>query len=274
DQWDRYRSRNAYYHRTQRALFSTYVPEGVSVLELGCATGDVLAQVRPGRGLGVDLSPRMVARARQKYPHLEFQQADAVFLKTDIRFDRIIINNMLEYVDDIQGLFQNCQRLLAPRGRILITTLNPLWTPVLRAGAELGLSTPDTQRNFVTGQDAANLLGLNGFEVVKLTRRTLLPKNIPVLAPIVNFAGALPSVVRRMLMNEFVVARPMALACDYSVSVVVPCYNEVDNIEQCVRRVPAMGRHTEVIVVDDGSKDGTALRVKPELNPDVEVRSI
>jgi len=274
DQWDRYRGRNEYYHRTQRALFRTYVPEGMSVLEMGCATGDLLAIVRPEIGLGIDLSPRMVAKAREKYPHLEFLEADAVFFDTPARFDRIIINNLLEYIEDIQGLFQNCRRLLTPRGRILITTLNPLWTPVLKTGAKLGLCTPDTQRNFVTGQDAANLLGLNGFEVITLTRRMFLPKNVPLLAPLVNLVAAQTPAVRRLSMIEFLVARPVAAASDYSVSVVVPCYNEADNIEHCVRRIPQMGRRTEVIVVDDGSRDGTAERVKPELNPHVDVRCI
>jgi SAM-dependent methyltransferase len=242
DHWDRYRHRNAYYHRTQRALFRTYVPEGLSVLEIGCATGDLLAMVRPERGLGIDLSPRMVAKARQKYPQLEFLESDAVFFDTDTRFDCIILNNLLEYIEDIQGLFQNCRRLLTPRGRILISTLNPLWSPVLRVGARLGLCTPDTQRNFVTGRDAANLLGLNGFEVVKLTRRTLFPKNIPLLAPLVNLVAAQTPALRRLCMTEFLVARPANAARDYSVSVVVPCYNEAENIEPCVRRVPRMGR--------------------------------
>jgi glycosyltransferase involved in cell wall biosynthesis len=35
-----------------------------------------------------------------------------------------------------------------------------------------------------------------------------------------------------------------------------------------------MGRRTEVIVVDDGSRDGTAERVRPDLNPGVEVRCV
>ena len=145
---------------------------------------------------------------------------------------------------------------------------------MLRAGARLGLCTPDTERNFVTGQDAANLLGLSELEVVKLTRRMLLPKNIPILAPLLNLAAAQLPGLRRLGMIEFLVARPVDPANDYSVSVVVPCFNEVDNIEHCVRRVPRMGRHTEVIVVDDGSRDGTAELVRPELNPSVEVRCI
>src|SRR5262245_31394289 len=68
EDWDRYRARNAYYHRTQRALFRAAVPPGSSVLELGCATGDLLAVVGPARGVGVDLSSRMVEIARRKHP--------------------------------------------------------------------------------------------------------------------------------------------------------------------------------------------------------------
>jgi SAM-dependent methyltransferase len=275
DKWEEYRQRNAYFHRVQRALFRTYVPEGLSVLELGCATGDLLASVHPMRGVGIDLSPRMVEKAGRKYPDLEFVEADAVFYDTSDRFDCILINNLLEYIEDIQSLLRNCHRLLKPRGRVLISTLNPLWTPLLRYGERRRLCTPDTQRNFVTGQDATNLMSLNGFEVVKLTRRTLLPKKIPLVTSLVNLLAAQTPLVRRLCLTEFLVGRPVASGIrDYSVSVVVPCYNEAGNIAECVRRVPSMGTHTEVIVVDDGSQDGTAEMVKPELNPAVEVRCL
>ena len=277
DNWELYRDRNAYFHRTQRALFRTYVSPGMSVLELGCATGDLLAAVQPGRGVGVDLSKRMVEKASRKYPAMQFVEADATFFDTAERFDYILINNVLEYADDIQSLLRNCHRLLKPRGRLLLSTLNPMWTPLLRIGERRRLCTPDTQRNYVTGRDAANLLALNGFEVVKLTRWTLFPKKIPVFTSLVNLLAAQTPVIQRFCLTEFLVARPAATVTattEYSVSVVVPCFNEAGNIEECVRRVPAMGKHTEVIVVDDGSRDGTALLVKPELNPAVEVRCV
>jgi SAM-dependent methyltransferase len=274
DNWDKYRNRNPYYRRSERALFRTFVPEGLSVLEIGCATGDLLALLRPERGLGLDLSPRMVERARQKYPQLEFLAADGVFFDTDARFECIVLNDVLEYVDDIQGLFANCRRLLTPRGRLLISTLNPLWASCLRMAARLGLCVPDSERHFIAGLDTANLLQLNGFEVVHSTRRTFIPKRIPLVAPLVNLLAAQTPGLRRLGMTDFLIARPAMPAREYSVSVIVPSYNEADNIAACVRRVPHMGRHTEVIVVDDGSQDGTAQRVKPELNCQVEVRCI
>ena len=44
---------------------------------------------------------------------------------------------------------------------------------------------------------------------------------------------------------------------DPLLSVVMPAYNERATIEEIIRRVLAVPIRTELIVVDDGSKDGT-----------------
>ncbi len=40
-------------------------------------------------------------------------------------------------------------------------------------------------------------------------------------------------------------------------SVVIPCFNEVDHVEECVRRVLKESLVLEVLLIDDGSTDGT-----------------
>ncbi|MEW5939021.1 MAG: glycosyltransferase family 2 protein [Chloroflexota bacterium] len=42
-----------------------------------------------------------------------------------------------------------------------------------------------------------------------------------------------------------------------NLSVIIPVYNEVGNIEEILKRVQATELPSEIIVVDDGSKDGT-----------------
>lgn len=43
---------------------------------------------------------------------------------------------------------------------------------------------------------------------------------------------------------------------ELSCSVVIPCHNEAGNISECISRIPDMGSYLEIIVVNDGSKDG------------------
>jgi glycosyltransferase involved in cell wall biosynthesis len=42
-----------------------------------------------------------------------------------------------------------------------------------------------------------------------------------------------------------------------NLTVIIPVYNEVGNIEEILKRVKATKKATEIIVVDDGSQDGT-----------------
>ena len=52
---------------------------------------------------------------------------------------------------------------------------------------------------------------------------------------------------------------------DLILSVVIPCYNEKDTIALALDRVKNCGLKTEIIVVDDGSTDGTRDLLTAEL---------
>ena len=81
----------------------------------------------------------------------------------------------------------------------------------------------------------------------------------------INRYGPLIPGVKYVCMLYYSVMRTTAArgkAEDFSVSVCVPCKNEEDNIAGLVERIPAMGRGTEIIFVDDQSTDATAARVQ------------
>ena len=42
-----------------------------------------------------------------------------------------------------------------------------------------------------------------------------------------------------------------------NLSIIIPVYNEVNNIEEIIKRVQATKLAKEIVIVDDGSKDGT-----------------
>jgi glycosyltransferase involved in cell wall biosynthesis len=59
-----------------------------------------------------------------------------------------------------------------------------------------------------------------------------------------------------------------------TLSVIIPCYNEVSTIEALLDRVQQVGLADEIVIVDDGSKDGTRdilARLEAEARPGVRI---
>jgi glycosyltransferase involved in cell wall biosynthesis/ubiquinone/menaquinone biosynthesis C-methylase UbiE len=264
-------ARNRAYHRDVAAQVGFVVPPDSSVLELGCGVGDLLASLQPRRGLGIDFSPEMVRIARQRHPverqpGLEFRVADAEALDLGETFDYVVLSDLLGELTDIWAAFRSLRAVTHPRSRVFISSFNSLWEPVLRLGEALGLKTPQDHQNWLSMGDIANLLELNGFEVVTRGRRLLFPKAVPVLSTVLNRYLAKLPLVRNLCLCVDLVARPRAEPPVESpgptVTVVIPCRNERGNIRAAVERTPAMGARTELLFVDGNSNDGTVEEVE------------
>jgi ubiquinone/menaquinone biosynthesis C-methylase UbiE len=257
---DEWHSRNAGYHENIKKLVKFYVPPGVKVLEVGCATGDLLAATNPSVGVGIDISNEMTKLAKQKYPHLTFQQMAAEELDLgDQKFDYIILSDMVGFFYDIKLVFERLRTVCNPDTRIVIHWYSRLWQPVLTLAEKMGLKFPQPLLNWTTAADIANLLSLAEFEPVYRRQYILVPKRIPFSRFLNRYLSQLP-ILRHLCLTNWIVARPLHLPARISkptVSVICACRNEAGNIEQIVRRLPEMGAHTELIFVEGHSKDET-----------------
>src|ERR1022692_655618 len=83
----RVRETGRHYQQLLRKQYAFWVPPGQRVLEAGCGLGDLLAAVKPARGVGVDFSLAMIELARERHPGLEFQVADVTEYAAAEKFD-------------------------------------------------------------------------------------------------------------------------------------------------------------------------------------------
>ena len=261
--------RNRYYYELLSRLLRFLVEPNKKVLSVRCGTGYHLAAVTPREGKGIDLCTEIVEIARQRNPSLDF--AVAIPDKEEFRelfepgekFDYILFNDIGDTVDVLQAL-RHLRSLCLRHTRLLVETYNHLWEPLVTFAEWIGMKVPRTEQNWLSTADIRNLMKLAGFEALQTHRIVILPKYVPLLSAFLNrFCARLP-LLKRLCMTQVVVGRLLPSPVpkeELSVSVIVPCKNEKGNVEEAVRRIPALAERTEIIFCDDQSTDGTAAEV-------------
>jgi len=260
-----WKERNSFYHQSLERYFSFIIPAGSRVLEFGCGTGDLLAAVKPGYGVGVDFSKATLSLATARYPDLHFREgdiedsswADDPSIK-ESKFDYIILSDILHILWDVQKALKQLHQFCHPWTRIIISNYNFLWEPVLKLGEFAGVKQKSPNSNWLSHHDIFKLLEIEGFQVISHYRKLLIPKYIPLLDTLINrFLVNLP-LVNVLGLTNFVIARPFPMRKEeYTVSIIIPARNEKGNIQNAILMTPAFGKSQEFIFVEGHSSDGT-----------------
>ena len=272
EKWNR---RNRFYHRLLEKYFSFIIPSGKRILELGCGSGDLLNAVKPAYGVGIDFAPEVIDIAANKYPNLHFHVDDAECLQLNETFDYIIMSDLLGCLWDTQTAIHNIRRLCHRRTKIVISQYNFLWEPFVKFLEWIGLKQRQPNQNWFSVQDVNGLLQLENFQTIKIERKILLPKYIPLLNFLFNTILANLPLIGRLSLVSIITAQKIpefqnsnipkfnnsiilkSEIFEFSVSIVIPARNESGNIENCIKRMPQFGSHQEIIFIEGHSCDGT-----------------
>jgi SAM-dependent methyltransferase len=254
---------NAAYREDDLKFTRFLIPPGKRVLELGCGRGDLLATLQPCYGVGVDFSPKTIAKAKELHPALHFFLGDAedpaTLAAIDGPFDYIVIADTVGMFEDIDGTLRYVRDLCDPSTRLVISYYSHLWEPILKLAEKLKFKNPQTRINYIATVDFVNLIDLADFEVIRQERRQLIPVRLFGLGPPINrFIAPLPG-IRQLCLRTYLVGRPVRPFPDrkFSASILIPCRNERGNIENAIRRMPRFGSAQEIIFVEGNSSDGT-----------------
>lgn len=108
------------------AIISEKVGErrGIDVLDLGCGTGLMAPWLRPLAAalVGVDVSRKMIERARTRQLYDELHVADILDFVSPAGFDLVVASDVLGYFGECSALFSRVRALLRPGGWFALST--------------------------------------------------------------------------------------------------------------------------------------------------------
>jgi len=258
----------AYYHKLIQHYYRFLLPEGLRILELGCGHGDLLAALKPSLGVGCDFSGEMIRRAAQKHPDLFFIRCDVHDLPIKEQFDVILLSDLVNDLWDVQTIFEKLRPLTHPGTRLVLNFYNNIWHIPLGAVKRLGLGADLLEQNWFAPNDVVNLLQLADYEVINHRSFILLPLELSFFSRLANRYLVNFPPFSWLALTNFVITRPAPdhdqrlSGKDFSVSVIVPARNEAGNIKNIMKRVPDLGKETELIFVEGHSSDNTFETIK------------
>ncbi len=148
---------------------------GERILDLGCGTGHLteLISASGAEVVGIDSSDDMVRAARQNYPHVRFEVADARELPYDAEFDAVFSNAVLHWVRPPEAAVQSVWRSLRHGGRFVaefggannIKTIMTAVSEALDVLAKRGTRVYKPNMYFPPLREYAVLLELHGFRI-------------------------------------------------------------------------------------------------------------
>jgi SAM-dependent methyltransferase len=282
DFYDNAATQATWFGRFYRALLAHYfrhiIPANASVLEVGCGSGELLAQLPNHDVTGVDISSRQIVAARKRLPHGRFVVSAAELMSRagvlDRTFDYIILSETVNFSADVQALLENLQLFASRETRLVANFYNTLWHPFLSLATTVGLKSKQPSTNWLSAADVRSLLDLGNWELLYQEGRILCPVPLIGVDRLVNrfLAPLLPFLCLAIFQTARL--RPLVGLRPGTVSVVIPARNEAGNIQAALLRVPLMGSRTEIIFVEGGSTDDTWSRIQAVVHerPDVDVK--
>jgi trans-aconitate 2-methyltransferase len=170
--WDAslYDARHSFVYKAAAGLLELLAPQkGEKILDLGCGTGPLTAQIAESGAQvqGLDASADMIREAQRNFPALDFRVADARTFTVAEPQDAVFSNAVLHWVHPPADAVRAIAAALRPGGRFVAEFGGRGCVARIITAANEALAGADVKRQwfFPSVGEYTPLLEANGFEV-------------------------------------------------------------------------------------------------------------
>lgn len=165
--YDYFKAKNLFnYYGSLKAYLKRNIPSGKRILDFGCGTGEILAFLSPGIGVGYDLSPKMIETAKRKFAKEENLRFTDSLTQISGTFDYVLMIDVIEHLAQPQKAFKILSRFAGSQTKIIVSFVDPSWKPVIWILEKLQLKMPEGPNKRISKKEVIELAALSGLKLV------------------------------------------------------------------------------------------------------------
>lgn len=177
-------------------------------------------------------------------------------------YDLIIVTDLLEELDDLNLFFQLVNAKLNTKGKILLTSINNIWYPIVEGLEALKFKNKSKKRAYTSLKKFKNILSNQDFILINYNTRQFFPFKLFLVGDFINsFLELLLTKFNLGLKTYFLFQSQSKSYNQLSKSLIIPAKNEEKNLEPLIKRIPVF-ENLETIIVCGESKDKTLIEAK------------
>jgi len=272
-----------YYNHARPEVLALVPEDARRILDVGCGAGELGAAIKARQGAyvcGIERDGAAGHAADAVLDYVRHADVETGQLPHEIigeGFDCIVFADILEHLEDPEALLRYAgKHWLADTGTLVVSVPNSRHWSVLEAlvngdypYTDAGLMDRTHLRLF-TRREVQKLLWRAGFEVVG-TQAVLMnerpPQGRTVQAGRFSFVARDQREAAEFSHYQYLLTARKRPAVEHgATSIIIPVWNQLAYTQQCLRSLAETtdSARTEIIVVDNGSTDGTGQWLKGE----------
>jgi hypothetical protein len=174
-------------------------------------------------------------------------------------YDQIFVIDIIESTENIFQLLKGFKKFLNPSGKIIISSINPKWYPLIKFAEFINFKRKSSINSYIYKRKIEPTLAAAGFSIINTYNRQIFPFFLFGVGKFINtILEFLLSFLNLGIKTYFVLQNEGLFETnDKSKSVIVPAKNEAKNLPILFDELEKLHLELEIILIYGKSRDGT-----------------